>query len=87
MPNVPRSIREAIHPVHRAGWPFIAVAIALALVLGAIWQAFFWLFLILAGWMVVFFRDPIRVSPNAPRLVISPADGRVEPLVTVVPPV
>jgi len=87
LPNVPRSIREAVHPVHRAGWPFITITIVLALVLGVFWQAFFWLFLISAGWMVVFFRDPIRVSPNAPGLVISPADGRVEPLVTAVPPV
>ncbi|MGQ7794325.1 phosphatidylserine decarboxylase [Faunimonas sp. B44] len=86
MSLVPRSVREAIHPVHRAGWPFIAITLALALVLGLLWGPLFWLLLILAGWMLVFFRDPTRVSPNAPGLVISPADGRVEPLVTVVPP-
>jgi phosphatidylserine decarboxylase len=37
--------------------------------------------------MVIFFRNPVRVVPIHPALVVSPADGRVEPLVRVVPPV
>ena len=45
----------------------------------------FWLLIILAGWMAIFFRDPARVVPAAPGLVVSPADGRVEPILSVVP--
>ncbi|MYZ47475.1 phosphatidylserine decarboxylase [Propylenella binzhouense] len=86
MSLVPRSVREAIHPVHSAGWPFIAATIVLAIALGILWQPLFWILLVVAGWMLVFFRDPTRVSPIAPGLVISPADGRVEPPVAVVPP-
>ena len=36
--------------------------------------------------MAIFFRDPERVVPTAPGLVVSPADGRVEPIVRAAPP-
>jgi phosphatidylserine decarboxylase len=81
-----RSIRDAIHPVHRDGWPFIGVTVALAVGLGIFFQPAFWLLLILAGWMTIFFRDPVRVTPTAPGLVVSPADGRVDPVIEAVPP-
>jgi phosphatidylserine decarboxylase len=81
-----RSIRDAIHPVHRDGWPFIGVTVALAIILGIFFQPAFWLLIILAGWMTIFFRDPVRVTPIAAGLVVSPADGRVDPIVEAVPP-
>jgi phosphatidylserine decarboxylase len=81
-----RSIRDAIHPVHRDGWPFIGVTVALAVILGIFFQPAFWLLIILAGWMTIFFRDPVRVTPIAAGLVVSPADGRVDPIVEAVPP-
>src|SRR5918994_1342623 len=62
----------------RAGWPFIIVALAVALLVG-------WCFgriaaiplVVLAGFFVFFFRDPERQVPRDPDLVVSPADGRV----------
>ncbi len=81
-----RSISEAVPTVHREGWPFIAVTLALAVVFAFLFAPLFWLLLILAGWMVIFFRDPVRVVPVAPGLVVSPADGRVEPIVHALPP-
>jgi phosphatidylserine decarboxylase len=84
--DITRSIREAIPDVHREGWPFIAVTLALALLLGLFFEPLFWLLLIVAGWMVILFRNPVRVIPTAPGLVVSPADGRVEPVVKAVPP-
>ncbi len=83
---VPRSIREAVPDVHRDGWPFIGATLALALVVAFFFPPGFWLLLILAGWMVIFFRNPVRVVPVAPGLVVSPADGRIEPILRVVPP-
>jgi phosphatidylserine decarboxylase len=83
---VPRSIREGIPDVHREGWPFIGVTVALAFLFLLFFTPGFWLWMILAGWMVIFFRNPVRAVPLGPGLVVSPADGRIEPLVRVPPP-
>jgi phosphatidylserine decarboxylase len=64
--------------IDRAGWPFILGALALAVVLGlrlgVAWAA---PAVILAAFFAFFFRDPHRDVPTDPRLVVSPADGRV----------
>lgn len=61
-----------------AGWPFIAGALVLALVIGAIWgPALATPLAALAAFFAFFFRDPERVIGAAPSEVLSPADGRV----------
>ena len=85
MPIV-QSIAEAIPPIHRQGRPFIIGAVLAALVLGLFWGPAFWLFTILIGWLVIFFRDPVRTVPVDSGIIVSPADGRIEPVVEVVPP-
>jgi phosphatidylserine decarboxylase len=64
--------------IDRAGWPFILVALAVAVVL-AWWFGRWWglPFFVLAAFFVFFFRDPDRQVPSDPNLVVSPADGRV----------
>ena len=84
--SIVKSVQTAIPPINRAGYPFIGGTIILALILGLLWQPLFWMLAILAGWMVVFFRDPDRITPDQPGFVISPADGRVEPITSVPPP-
>ena len=81
-----QSITEAIPPIHKEGRPFIIAAVLAALVLGLFWKPAFWLFAILAGWLLIFFRDPVRTVPVDPGIIVSPADGRIEPVVEVVPP-
>jgi phosphatidylserine decarboxylase len=67
------------HPIiAREGWPFIAIAAAVAIALSYFgW----WIFAILAWLAVVFivqfFRDPPRAVPGQPNAVLSPADGKV----------
>src|SRR5207302_8782663 len=56
------------------------------LILFWLWAPLGWLGTILTLWCVYFFRDPPRVTPIAPGLVISPADGRVSLVVNAVPP-
>lgn len=84
--SIAKSIRDAMPTVHREGWPFIAVTVALAVVFAFIFTPLFWILMILAGWMALFFRDPSRLVPTARGVVVSPADGRVEPVVRVAPP-
>jgi phosphatidylserine decarboxylase len=67
------------HPIlAREGWPFLAIAVVLAIVFTVLgW----WIAAVLA-WIAVifvaqFFRDPARLIPQEERIVLSPADGRV----------
>jgi phosphatidylserine decarboxylase len=64
--------------IDRAGWPFVLVALVLAVGMGW-WLGRAWSvpFLVLAAVFLFFFRDPDRSTPGGPDLVISPADGRV----------
>jgi phosphatidylserine decarboxylase len=64
-------------PIHRDGWKFVAAFFLLALLLGSLWRPLFWIGLALTGWCSWFFRDPARVTPDEPDLVVSPADGRI----------
>jgi phosphatidylserine decarboxylase len=64
--------------IDRAGFPFIAAAIAPAALLVAVRRyALAAPFAALGGFMAYFFRDPDRNVPPDPGLVVSPADGRV----------
>ena len=64
--------------IDRAGYPFIAAALAPAVGL-ALTRRRGWAvpFAALGGFFAYFFRDPERSIPHAPGLVVSPADGRV----------
>lgn len=80
------SMRKSLVPVHREGWPFVAIFFAGAVVLGWLWDPLFWIGLVLTAWCAFFFRDPQRVTPVSDDFVISPADGRVSHIGQVVPP-
>src|SRR3546814_18505711 len=73
-------------PIHRAGWPFIGIALVAAVLLGLLWEPLFWLGLLAAGYCAYFFRDPPRVTPTRVGLVIAPADGMVQQVRRAVPP-
>ena len=67
------------HPIiAREGWPFIAIGAVVAIglsVLGYwIFAAIAWVLLV---FVVQFFRDPARTSPDGVEAVLAPADGRV----------
>ncbi len=62
----------------REGVPYIVVPALLAI--GAAVFGYWWVGLLLfvvAAFMAFFFRDPKRVPPDDPNVVVSPADGRV----------
>ena len=64
--------------IDRAGYPFIATALVPAMVSLAAGRPLLALPLSgLAVGIALFFRDPERVPPQAPEVVVSPADGRV----------
>jgi len=64
--------------IDRAGYPFIAAGLVPAALLAANRKyAFAAPFALLGGFMAYFFRDPERIVPQEPDVVVSPADGRV----------
>ena len=67
------------HPIiAREGWLFLALAVAVAGVLSVLgWWLPAFLGWLVAGFVLQFFRDPARNVPEAPKAVLSPADGRV----------
>ncbi len=86
MESVLKSIRDSLVPIHREGYPFIAIFVFVTLFIGWLWAPLFWVGLILTGWCTFFFRDPKRVTPVDAGLVVSPADGRVSFVGPAVPP-
>lgn len=79
-------LKSVLAPIHREGWPFIAIFAAIALVLGWIWTPLYVLGFLLTAWCVYFFRDPDRITPVRPGLVVSPADGVVQMIERASPP-
>ena len=67
------------HPViAREGWPFLALAVVVAVALSVLgWWVVAFLAWVVALFILQFFRDPARTVPDAPKGVLSPADGRV----------
>lgn len=79
-------LKTVLVPIHRAGWPFIAIFAAVAIGFAFLWQPLGWAGGILTLWCTYFFRNPDRVTPVREGLVISPADGVVQLIDRAVPP-
>ena len=79
--NLLDTIANAFVPIHPDGYKFVAI--------GAIATLFLCLFAPVLGWLCAlgtvfcayFFRDPERVTPDRPGLVVSAADGRISAVV------
>jgi len=73
-------------PIHREGWPFIAIFAALNALLFWLWLWAGVAFLVMTIWCIAFFRDPERTPPPGPLRIVSPADGKLLPTIEAVPP-
>ena len=79
------NIENLLMFIHPAGWPFIGIMALITLILALFGWPCFFIGLVLTTWCVYFFRDPPRVTPVRPGLIVSPADGRVVAVSEVVP--
>jgi phosphatidylserine decarboxylase len=79
------SITAAFVPIHPDGRKFILGFAVAALILFLLWPPLGWLAVIATAACAYFFRDPERVTPLRPGLVVSSADGKVVTIGTVPP--
>ena len=79
-------LRRFLAPLHPDGFKFVAIGVVATLVLFLVWAPVGWIVAVVTLWMVYFFRDPWRVTPTRPGLLISPADGIVVSIAAAPPP-
>jgi phosphatidylserine decarboxylase len=84
--NIIDSIKSVFVPIHREGYPFIAIFAVVTFLLIWAWAPLGLVGLVLTVWCVYFFRDPDRTTPVREGLVISPADGLVVSIRPAPPP-
>ncbi|HEX3791440.1 MAG TPA: phosphatidylserine decarboxylase [Pseudonocardiaceae bacterium] len=79
-------VRDTVPPMHPAGRPFVLGGVLATLVLRRLWRPLGVPLALLTGWCAWFFREPKRVTPSRPGVVVAPADGLVSQVVEVAPP-
>jgi len=84
--SVSTSIRSQFAPIHPEGYPFVAGFAIVTLILFWLWTPGGWLATFATLWCAYFFRDPQRMSPIYPGVVVAPADGRVVSIANALPP-
>jgi phosphatidylserine decarboxylase len=82
------SARYKLPPMHPEGRKFVGLAGIAVVVTGFVlgFESLAWLLAGLTVWIAAFFRDPVRVTPADPGIIISPADGLVSLITNVEPP-
>ena len=73
-------------PLHPDGFKFVLAGVAATIVLFLLWVRGGWFAALVTLWLAYFFRDPWRVTPTRPGLLISPADGTLMSIATAPPP-
>ena len=84
--DIVASIKSAIAPPHKAGYPFIVGGIAVWLLGVLVSHVLMWLGLIFWVFCLYFFRDPERVPPPRANAILAPADGLVVLVDSALPP-
>jgi phosphatidylserine decarboxylase len=79
-------MRRFLSPLHLDGLKFLFGGALATVVLFLLWRPLGWISAIATLWVAYFFRDPWRVTPSRPGLLISPADGVVVSVTAAAPP-
>jgi len=73
--------------IHPEGRKYVVVAAFVTLLVYLAVSHFVgWLLVLVTIWVATFFRDPVRTTPRADKLIIAPADGLITMIARVPPP-
>ncbi|MEO8722688.1 MAG: phosphatidylserine decarboxylase [Sphingobium sp.] len=87
LPSAPTDIKWRFPPIHPEGIKFGSIALGITLLFFLFgWSVVGWLMLGLSIWVFMFFRNPVRATPQDPDLLIAPADGLITLIQMVAPP-
>jgi phosphatidylserine decarboxylase len=70
-------LNSILPKIHKEGFKFLAISIAITFFLLMISKFLGGIFIILTIWVYYFFRDPERYSINDDKFLVSPADGLI----------
>ena len=73
-------------PMHREGYRFVGTFAVVTILLFILSPVLGWIGVVVTIWAYTFFRDPDRVTPVRPGLIVSPADGVVSMIEPAAPP-
>lgn len=85
-PHLVELARGVVPPMHPAGRPFVLGGAVATLLLRRMWRPLGLVMAVLTAWCAWFFREPVRVTPRRPGVVVAPADGTVAQVVDATPP-
>jgi phosphatidylserine decarboxylase len=79
-------VRQTVPPMHPAGRPFVLTGALATLLLRRLWRPLGLPAGLLTAWCAWFFREPARVTPRRPGVVVASADGTVSQVGEALPP-
>ena len=80
-------LRKVLAPLHPDGFKFVLAAVIATVLLFLVSRPAGWVAAVITLWIVYFFRDPWRVTPQREGVLVSPADGIVVSVEPARPPV
>lgn len=75
-PDMP-TVKWRVPELHPEGRKYVMIAGGVAFASFFIWDTLTWPLIGLTLWVALFFRDPVRVTPQGDDILVSPADGLV----------